>query len=185
MPTGILPVNPTRTGKPPKNAEEFNTVLWHWLRNEPDLQDATVRRPYEDYVTTTVLLAKDYGMPVALAYHAEVVKALLREPCPLYDPYKHGDVYQPAYQALVHGKPKVGATTTRSASKRGQSWVTPAQTGVGAKRKRNASASPQDDCDIPGHIGHTNADCRYQLLKKRPKKKKAKGSDPAPASEDD
>ena len=95
-------------------------MLWHWLRNEPELQDATVRRPYEDYVTTTVLLAKDYGMPVALAYHAEVVKALLREPCPLYDPYKHATyispLTRPSYTASPRWAPPPRAAPRNAAS---------------------------------------------------------------------
>ena len=47
-------------------------MLTHWLRNEPELQREGHRQAYEDYVSKTVLLAKDYGISIALAYHAEV-----------------------------------------------------------------------------------------------------------------
>jgi hypothetical protein len=41
--------------------------------------------------------------------------------------------------------------------------------------------NPQAECSIPGHVGHTNATCRWQLLQKQPKKK-TKGSAAATAS---
>ena len=186
MPMGLLPVTPERTGKPPKSAEELQEVLTHWLRNEPELQRDGHRQAFEDYVAKTVLLAKDYGISLGLNYHAEVVKALLHQPFPLYDPYLHGPVFQTAHLSLVMGKSKLGVAT-RSSFRRGnggsKSTAAPPQTPVGSKRKAASSAaastSPQAECSIPGHVGHTNADCRWQQQQKQLKAKKAKGSAPA------
>jgi hypothetical protein len=182
MPVGILPVNPERTGKPPKTAEEFLQVLTHWLRNEPDLQQDGHRQAYEDYVTKTVLFAKDYGLAVALAYHAEAVKALLHQPFPLYDPYIHGPVYTAAHLSLIHGKTKLGVGP-RSAFRRGrngQATFIASDSGTaasGKKRKASSSSDPQADCSVPGHTGHVNAECRWQKQqKKQQSKRKAKAS---------
>jgi hypothetical protein len=177
MPMGLLPVTPEKTGKPPKTPEEFHEVLTHWLRNQPELQQDGQRQAYEDYVSKTTLLAKDYGLSVALAYHAEVVKALLRQPFSLYDPYLHGPTYQAAYLSLVHGKPKLGARTfTRYGRGKAASGASESSAG-GKKRKPSAaSTAAEADCSVPGHVGHTNADCRWQKLKKQKTSKKAKRS---------
>ena len=179
MPVGVLPhLTPERTGKPPKSAEELLEVLTHWLRNQPELQREGHRQAYEDYVSKTVLLAEDYAISVALAYHAEVGKALLHQPFPLYDPYLDGPVFQSAHIALVMGKPKLGVSI-RSAFRRnggGKSAVDTSLPSAGRKRKASASTSPQAECSVPGHAGHTNADCRWQQQQKQSKKKKANSS---------
>lgn len=177
MPMGVLPVTPERTGKPPKTAEELHDVLTHWLRNQPELQQDGQRQAYEDYVSKTVLFAKDYGLPVSLAYHAEVVKALLRQPFPLFDPYIHGPIYQPAYLSLIHGKHKLGATS-RPFTRFGRGKANPAasESSTGKKRKQSSASNAEADCSVPGHVGHTNADCRWQKLKKKQSNKKAKAS---------
>ena len=186
MPIGILPVNPEKTGKPPRTAEEFHDVLTQWLRNEPELQQDGQRQAYEDYVSKTVLFAKDYGLAISLAYHAEAVRALLHQPFPLYDPYLHGSIFHAAYQSLIHGKPKLGAAAaaSRSAFRRGRSGkatfvASDSAAAAGKKRKSSSSSSsdPQAECSVTGHTGHTNADCRWQKqLKGQQSKKKAKAS---------
>lgn len=177
MPMGLLPVTPEKTGKPPKSPEELHDVLTHWLRNQPELQQDGQRQAYEDYVSKTVLLAKDYGLPVGLAYHAEVVKALLHQPFSLYDPYIHGPTFQAAYLSLVHGKPKLGARAfTRFGRGKAAPGAPESSTG-GKKRKQSAaSTAAEADCSVPGHVGHTNGDCRWQKLKKQRPSKKAKAS---------
>lgn len=184
MPLGVLPITPERTGKPPKTAEEFHEVLTHWLRNQPELQQDGQRQAYEDYVSKTVLLAKDYGLPVCLAYHADAVKALLHQPFPLYDPYIHGPIYQAAYLSLIHGKPKLGVAT-RTAFRRsggGRAAFGAPEPSRGKKRKTSTSSNAQADCSVPGHTGHTNADCRWQKLKRHPNKKAKASASSAPSA---
>jgi hypothetical protein len=187
MPLGVVPVAPERTGKPPKTVEEFLDVLTHWVRNEPDLQQDGQRQAYEDYVSRTILLAKDYGLSIGLSYHAEVVKALRHHPFPLYDPYIHGPVFQSAHFTLVHGKPKLGTATRSGFTRKGGSKSTSTAADSTTGKKRKTSSSPDALCSVSGHVGHTNADCRWQQqqLKQQQPKKKAKGSAPAtPAATD-
>jgi hypothetical protein len=185
MPVGLLPVTPEKSGKPPKTPEEFHEVLTHWLRNQPELQQDPQRQGYQDYVSKTVLFAKDFGLTVGLAYHAEVVKALLHQPFSLYDPYLHGPIYQAAYLSLIHGKPKLGARAfarfgrTEAASDASESPT------EGTKRKHSsASTAAEDDCSVPGHTSHTNGDCRWQKLKKRRASEKARASASSDSSSD-
>jgi hypothetical protein len=179
MPLGILPVNPEKTGKAPTTAEDLHAVLTYWIRNQPELQQDGQRQAYEDYVSKTTGFAKDYGLGISLAYHAEAVKAMLHQPFPLYDPYLHGSSFQAAYQTLVHGKPLLSAAAPRAAFRRGRSGkatFVASDSASGKKRKSSSSSSPQAECSVAGHSGHLNADCRWQKLKKQQSKKKAKTS---------
>ena len=162
MSMGVLPINPERTGKPPKTVDEFRAILTHWIRSQPELQQDGHRQAHEDYVMTTIMFGKDYGLPVALAYHLEVIRAMMHKPFALYDPYIHGPVYYDAYHSLVEGKSKVG--TAARTFRRGGAGTAAASTSdppsSGKKRKAPASSDAKDACSVPGHHGHTNADCR-------------------------
>ena len=186
MSLGVLPISPERTGKPPKTVDELRVILTHWLRNQPELQQDGHRQAYEDYVMTTIMFGKDYGLPVALTYHLEVIRAMMHKPFPLYDPCMHGPIYYAAYHSLVEGKSKVGtaARTFRRGGTGTAAANAPDPPSTGKKRKAPASSDAKDACSVPGHMGHTNAECRWQKQQKQPAGKKTTAPAAAAAAAD-
>jgi len=92
-----------REWKPYHNAAEFKEALQDWftgvLRTYPG--DLDRHRAAHEYVTETLSIMEKIGWQKAYEYHKAAFKAGAKIP-PLYDPLRHGPIYQFGYITLVH-----------------------------------------------------------------------------------
>ena len=167
LPLALAPVRPERSDKKPRTVEELSALLDVWLQSDPSLQTDTAKlHAFHGYAKDVIAIAHDYGVPWALGYHAEAVKAWTHLPEPLYCPIKHGPRCQLAF--LQHAQRVKPTTGTRFAGSRfgTRSGTPPSSAPTAAsgtrKRKPKCSESPDDICALHPLSSHTNAECREQ-----------------------
>ena len=91
MPLALAPVRPERSDKKPRTIDELSALLDVWLQSDPSLHADTARlHAFHGYAKDVIAIAHDYGVPWALGYHAEALRAWTHVPEPLYCPTKHG-----------------------------------------------------------------------------------------------
>jgi hypothetical protein len=104
------------------------------------------------YVRTTVQLLKLVDCRHVLHYHRACASAGATG---LYHPHRNGDIYPLAYS--MHISPYLHSARGFNRSQRDG----PAKGGKGRKRKAAGAegADSSSRCDLPGHSGHTPAEC--------------------------
>ena len=167
MPLALAPVRPERSDKKPRTIDELSALLDVWLQSDPSLQADTAKlHAFHGYAKDVIAIAHDYGVPWALGYHAEALRAWTHVPEPLYCPTRHGPRCEIAF--LKHAQRTKPSTRTRFASSRSGSragsdaYAATLAASVGRKRKPAASESPDDVCSRHPLSSHTNAECREQ-----------------------
>jgi hypothetical protein len=151
-----------REWKPYHNAAEFKEALQDWftgvLRTYPG--DLDRHRAAHEYVTETLSIMEKIGWQKAYEYHKAAFKAGAKIP-PLYDPLRHGPIYQFGYITLVHPH----LTQPRRFYNKSDSSTgsrTGPQGNSASKRPRSGT-----QCSLHPTSNHTNAECKAQQANKR------------------